>query len=858
MRKEVPQQSVRSWLQNLEYLSEEAVSAVDAELARWVDGLEDMTELEDGDIASLNEFIDSTPLIVVVKARKLKRAIKDAVNAGENGGDEATRNWFRYSVISLDIVPSALREILKLQWHRKYGCQWKDNGLEGVLFLEGGTVWPCDEALPGSFNADVGHTKISCSQDVTAWLKKGDLIRFDNFETVLSDDPKSAKNRNNHTIPGKLKVRNPVRNALREATGYYSLVRIPAATCHNGRAIPRHVRSKLLMGKLAEMDTTALNFVLLGEKNHALLDRPARQFHNQSAAALLELDLTTSEWVAYLVGLRNAAMAHRTSAQMPSDEYETSCSAIKLFLQKMGFERLLEEFDNVQKRSDFGSAQLNQRWQSEVQLAVTQFHNFQSLKEAETKTVATIRRGETNSVVHYDDFRDPWADVSECTKETYGISAQGADAIADALRETNGSITELDLAGCNLDDEQMTAISLGIPKGLEKLYIGSKNRVENRFRFGGITAVANALAGSSIQLLNISRVCPLGLYQDKEYGAAILHVPVITPALGSAAAKLIPRPTTTTTGTAEMGTGGELALAQALLQSSVSDLAVDGWQLTDEGVTAIVRALPSTMTQLSMCVCSISALGGSAISNALTQSSLTKLWLSYNHIGDEAATAIASALPQSNLAWLTLRDCDIHDDGATAIALALPHCKLSGLCLEENDISGSASRATGKLEGVRGELVTAWLTKGGRSRDELQLETMTEVRDGVMHAGAVAAGGYVGLMAAVGVGTEILIAGNSMMAASVVADVLITGVATLGCIGVGVGGGVVIAHKASSAKGREEISLLAQESWSKVSSAEARAESMEQVSQQAQTSWNRLTGAFKTRGTDPPIGGNTQ
>jgi hypothetical protein len=157
--------------------------------------------------------------------------------------------------------------------------------------------------------------------------------------------------------------------------GFYSENRVPKAERYDGKSIDRHVREKIEAGTLAEMDTTALSFMLIGEKNHVLLERPSRQFKSlQKEFRSNQPVLSEGEWVSYMVGLRNDAMAHRTSSQMPTVEYEESCRAVELFLKmlcrQLDSTELLDDFENARKplASNFsGAEELSRQWEENLE-----------------------------------------------------------------------------------------------------------------------------------------------------------------------------------------------------------------------------------------------------------------------------------------------------------------------------------------------------------------------------------------------------------------------------------------------------------------------------------------------------------
>jgi V8-like Glu-specific endopeptidase len=141
------------------------------------------------------------------------------------------------------------------------------------------------------------------------------------------------------------------------------------------------------------MDTTALNFMLIGEKNHALMPRPARSF----GALLQELKsvnpvLSESEWVHLVVNIRNNAMAHRTSSRMPTAEYKAACAAIKFFLGAFVLTDLLQDFEAAQHNLDFGQLEgLNRRWQEQFEvLEKANQEHFEIIEKANATTHAKL------------------------------------------------------------------------------------------------------------------------------------------------------------------------------------------------------------------------------------------------------------------------------------------------------------------------------------------------------------------------------------------------------------------------------------------------------------------------------------
>jgi hypothetical protein len=241
--------------------------------------------------------------------------------------------------------------------------EWRGGGLEGWAFVNGGTIYPCDKRLPGKFTAKRaarGGYPVQTTEDVTGLLKKGDCIRFGEFTTTVLKDPmppRIAPNSNDsRTIPGTVLLRDPLPNGLQAQSGFYSTNRIPKAERHDGKALDRHISKQIEAGELAKMDTTSLCFMLIGEKNHALVARPTRLVETLSVELRSRAPFSEGEWVSYVRNLRNKAMGHRTSSKMPTAEYEASCEAVKLFLESFELVDLLRELEAA--KSSIGLPQL--------------------------------------------------------------------------------------------------------------------------------------------------------------------------------------------------------------------------------------------------------------------------------------------------------------------------------------------------------------------------------------------------------------------------------------------------------------------------------------------------------------------
>jgi hypothetical protein len=272
----------------------------------------------------------------------------------EASEEQMRTNWLRYAVLLLDIVPGALRELLRQKWKAKYNIEWHD-AFSGTAFVNGGTLPPCEARLLGDFTGHMGNTIVTTTDDSAHFLKYGDCIRFGDFTTIVKSVT-SPKIINTHHIPGRIVLRDPLPSNFQQSEGFYSTVRIPVAEGHRPghRGAPntdfrdKHVGPQIERGKLSEIGLIALGMMLVGEKNHALMERPHRHLLLKE---LQNADPPPSEgeWVDAAVRLRNTAMAHATSSTMPITEYEESCAAIKLFLEAFDQTDFLLAFEDARR-----------------------------------------------------------------------------------------------------------------------------------------------------------------------------------------------------------------------------------------------------------------------------------------------------------------------------------------------------------------------------------------------------------------------------------------------------------------------------------------------------------------------------
>lgn len=121
--------------------------------------------------------------------------------------------------------------------------------------------------------------------------------------------------------------------------------------------------------------------------------------------------------------------------------------------------------------------------------------------------------------------------------------------------------------------------------------------------------------------------------------------------------------------------------------------------LHDQGAEEVARILQkSKITSLRLLGNDIGESGGEALAQAVANSALTELDLSFNYdMGQAAVLALANALPASKLVSLKLNSAEIRDESAIAIFKALPATPLTHLSLEANRIGDAAAIAIGEV-----------------------------------------------------------------------------------------------------------------------------------------------------------------
>ena len=82
--------------------------------------------------------------------------------------DTDRHNWYRFSVLALDVMPAVLRNVFRRKWMAKYGTSWEDGPDYGRLLVYGGVIPSAgDVNLPGEFSLRVGSKEIHTSEDVS-------------------------------------------------------------------------------------------------------------------------------------------------------------------------------------------------------------------------------------------------------------------------------------------------------------------------------------------------------------------------------------------------------------------------------------------------------------------------------------------------------------------------------------------------------------------------------------------------------------------------------------------------------------------------------------------------------------------
>ena len=160
---------------------------------------------------------------------------------------------------------------------------------------------------------------------------------------------------------------------------------------------------------------------------------------------------------------------------------------------------------------------------------------------------------------------------------------------------------------------------------------------------------------------------------------------------------------------------GVVLLAEALkVNSTLTELYLDGNGIGDQGVTGLAEALKVNFTLIVLYLRdnAIGAQGATNLAEALkVNSTLTKLHLNDNDIGDQGATSLADALKVNpTLTELTLERSAIGDQGATNLAEALlVNSTLTELHLNGNGIGDQGATNLAEALKVNSSLTMLYL-----------------------------------------------------------------------------------------------------------------------------------------------------
>ena len=189
--------------------------------------------------------------------------------------DDGGLRWYRYSKLALDVIPDVLRSVFRERWHSRYGVPWTDDAAAGKLLVNGGVVGVYDIELPGTFSLRAGMSEVKTTHNVTAVLKQMMPVEIGNVAfTVRRTKPGSpsavlppSDHGGGHTSQGKILLDSQHEEGADDMAGVSGRTAsrwVPRAVRHDGGSIDRSVKKRLETGLVSEMDTTALNCVLIG------------------------------------------------------------------------------------------------------------------------------------------------------------------------------------------------------------------------------------------------------------------------------------------------------------------------------------------------------------------------------------------------------------------------------------------------------------------------------------------------------------------------------------------------------------------------------------------------------------------
>lgn len=231
--------------------------------------------------------------------------------------DAEQLNFFRFSLVMLDVLPKPMRELFKARFKQTTGTSWSAS--EGNRMLGDGrpASWECDfHRGPGVFVR--GKSPVQKDQ----WLVFTNE-RNQAFQMVKVGTAEKAEKGWNLQLCGA-EVRKPA-NSNRVTACYPAVCRERGKNLH-ALKIDNHILNKL-KGDVGAFDVSALNCFLAGSTLASLLRIPD-QFRQQVKA---------------MADLRNKKYAHITNSRMPNSDYETSLQKIKDFIKTMKQKHMVTE-----------------------------------------------------------------------------------------------------------------------------------------------------------------------------------------------------------------------------------------------------------------------------------------------------------------------------------------------------------------------------------------------------------------------------------------------------------------------------------------------------------------------------------
>jgi len=244
--------------------------------------------------------------------------------------------------------------------------------------------------------------------------------------------------------------------------------------------------------------------------------------------------------------------------------------------------------------------------------------------------------------------------LSSLNLSSNSIGLEGATAIGNLLR-INTALRTLNLHECNIGNDGLVALSIGLGSNtaIDKIVL-SKNQLNDEV---ALAALGRALQTSQVSILDLS----LNKFGSQGVQSLDLH-----------------------------------------RNSSIRTILLWGNEISISGGLFMADALSSPYSQicnLNLRNNRIGDFGAESIAFGLEHNtSLRKIWLSSNLIGDEGAIHLARAIRGHSLQSIYLSNCSVGDDGAKAFAELLcdPATQLQVLDLYRNHIGDLGGNALSK------------------------------------------------------------------------------------------------------------------------------------------------------------------